>query len=290
LAIPDGVVDIDGVLHAAAEARISVFDRGFLYGDSAFEALRTYQGRGFLQRDHLERLARSCKILRLPLSLSLEALEQRIARAVTASGLAECYLRLVVTRGVATLGLDLSDAQQPSVLVYALALKLPHPKTYQEGIAVGLVRTLRSTDATPAAGAKASNYLAAALALDDVKARGCQEAILLGSRGEVLEGTTSNIFFVKGGELHTPALSAGILEGITRRTVLVLAKEHGLSCHEGELFPDDLYRADEVFITSSIREIVPVVRVETAVIGDGKPGPWVARLSAAYKQRTLERE
>lgn len=288
--IPEGVVDFDGVLQPAAEAKISVFDRGFLYGDSAFEALRTYRGKPFRQRDHLERLVRSCQILRMELPLSLPELDQRIARAIAATGLTECYLRIVVTRGIAPMGLDLLHARRPSVLVYALVLKLPEPRVYRDGIAVGLVRTLRSTDASAVTGAKASNYLASALALDDVKARGGEEAIILGSRGEVLEGTTSNVFVVRDGELCTPALSAGILEGITRRTVLELAKKRGLVCREQELRPEELLGAREVFITSSIRELVPVVRVEDTVIGDGKPGPELAALSAAYRQRTLEPE
>jgi branched-chain amino acid aminotransferase len=285
---PEGVVDIDGVLQPAADARISVFDRGFLYGDSAFETLRTYGGRPFRQREHLERLARSCRLLRMELPLALEALEQRMARACAASGFADCYLRMLVTRGVGSMGLDLALGRTPSIVIYALALKLPPERVYRDGIAVGLVRTLRATDANAATGAKTSNYLASALALDDVRARGGEEAIIIGSRGEVLEGTTSNVFAVIDGELHTPALDADILEGITRRTVLELARASGLACHERELLPDELRGASEVFITSSIREIVPVVRVDAAVIGDGKPGPQVAALSAAYRRRTLE--
>jgi branched-chain amino acid aminotransferase len=284
--IPQGVVDVDGVLWPAAEARISVFDRGFLYGDGAFEALRTYGGKAFRQQEHLERLAQSCRLLRMALPISLELLAQRVERAVAATGFAECYLRVVVTRGIAKLGLDLAEARQPSVLVYALSLSPPDLSLYRDGIAVGLVQMLRSTEATSAQGAKATNYLASVLALDDVKQRGCLEAVILGSHGEVLEGSTSNVFAVRAGVLTTPPLSAGILDGITRRTVLELAKQGGLDCEERELLADELRGSQEVFITSSIRELVPVVRVDDARIGDGKPGPVVGSLIAAYRRRT----
>jgi branched-chain amino acid aminotransferase len=284
---PEGWVDIDGVLHAAADARISVFDRGFLYGDSAFEALRTYGGRPFRCNEHLTRLTRSCERLRIPLPLSQVELEQRITAAIAKTGLAECYLRIVVTRGAGALGLDLSLAGRPSVLIYALALKTPDPAVYRDGIAVGLVQTTRVTDGNEATGAKASNYLASLLALDDVKQRGCQEAVLLGPRGEVLEGSTSNVFVVLGSGLATPPVAAGILEGITRREVLALTAEIGMRCEERTITAAELKAAREVFITSSIREIVPVVRVDDTLVGNGKPGSVVAALLAAYRQRTL---
>jgi branched-chain amino acid aminotransferase len=283
--IPEGVVDIDGLLQRAEDAKVSVFDRGFLYGDSAFEAMRTYGRKPFRQREHVERLERSCRLLRIELPLALDALEQRIAGAIAASGLPECYLRIMVTRGVGSLGLDLSQARRPSVVVYALALNVPDVSLYREGIAVALVSTLRSTDGGPAAGAKASNYLASLLALDDARQRGCQEAILLGSRGEVLEGTTTNVFVVRGGELCTPPCTQEILEGITRRTVLELARERALACCERVLLGSELVGADEVFVTSSVRELVPVVRVDDRPIGDGKPGLVFAALHAAYRGR-----
>jgi branched-chain amino acid aminotransferase len=284
--LPEGVVDIDGVLARAADAKVSVFDRGYLYGDSVFEAMRTYGGKPFRGREHLERLARSCQLLRMSLPIAIEALDQRVARAIAATGFAECYLRIGVTRGVAPLGLPLSLAERPSVLIYALELNLPDPSIYREGIAVGLVHAPHGTGRSPAAGAKATNYLASLLALDDVRQRGCQEAIILGGSGEVLEGTTSNVFLVQGGELHTPSLSTGILEGITRRTVLEVAKQAGVSCHERELTVAELRAAQEVFVTSSIREIVPVVRVDDAVIANGKPGPMVEALIAGYRRCT----
>jgi branched-chain amino acid aminotransferase len=283
--LPDGVVDIDGVLQPAREAKISVFDRGFLYGDSAFEVVRTYGRVPFRGREHLERLGRSCERLRMHLPVPVAELEARIARAIAASGQPECWLRIVVTRGVGPIGLDLSPALAPSVLVFALALKAPDERVYSQGIAAGLVHTIRTVDGTKAAGAKTSNYLASMLALDEVKQRGCQEAIILGAEGEVVEGATSNVFAVKGGALVTPPISSGILEGITRRTVMELAAQRSIACSEREMRPADLHSADEVFITSSIREVVPVTSVDGVRIGEGRPGPLSTLLLAAYRER-----
>jgi branched-chain amino acid aminotransferase len=281
----DGVVDIDGVLQPAGEAKISVFDRGFLYGDSVFEVMRTYGRRPFREREHLERLARSCERLHIPLPAPADEIEARVARAVSASREPECWVRVVVTRGVGPIGLDLAAGDSPSLLIFALPLKTPPERAYREGIAVGLVHTIRTLDGTKAAGAKTSNYLASMLALDEVKQRGCEEAIILGSRGEVVEGATSNVFAVRAGGLVTPPISAGILEGITRRTVLELAAERGIPCVEREMRPEDLCAADEVFITSSIREIVPVTAIDGARVGSGQPGPLTLRLLAAFRER-----
>jgi branched-chain amino acid aminotransferase len=283
--LPDGVVDIDGALQPAREAKISVFDRGFLYGDSAFEVVRTYGRVPFRGREHLERLARSCERLRMSLPVPIAELEARLARAIAASGQPECWLRVVVTRGVGPIGMDLSPELKPSVLVFALPLKVPGEPLYRDGIAVGLVHTIRTVDGTKAAGAKTSNYLASMLALDEVKQRGCQEAIILGAQGEVVEGATSNVFAVQGGALVTPPISSGILEGITRRTVMELAAQRSIACHERDMWPADLQSADEVFITSSIREVLPVTTVEGARVGDGRPGPLTQLLLAAYRER-----
>jgi branched-chain amino acid aminotransferase len=285
--LPAGVVDIDGVLYSPEAARISAFDRGFLYGDSAFEVMRTYRKRPFGERAHLERLARSCQLLQISGQPPLPTLQLRIARAVAQSGLPECYLRVVVTRGTGALGLELGGQYPPSVIVYALELHPPAESVYEQGIALGLVHTMRTVDGTPAAGAKTSNYLASMLALDAVKQRGAQEALILGARGEIVEGATSNLFVVHGTRIATPPASAGILEGITRRTVLELASTLGIAADERELMPDDLYGADEAFITSSIREIVPVVRAEDRTIGSGRPGPVFRAFLAAYRERAM---
>lgn len=285
--LPTGVVDIDGVLYSPENAKISAFDRGFLYGDSAFEVMRTYRKRPFGERAHLERLDRSCQLLHISGAPPLQTLQLRIARAIAQSGLPECWLRVVVTRGSGAIGLELRADQPPSAIIYALELHPPAESVYEQGIALGLVHTMRTVDGTPAAGAKTSNYLASMLALDAVKQRGAQEALILGARGEIVEGATSNLFVVHGTRVSTPPASAGILEGITRRTVLELASNLGIAADERELMPDDLYGADEAFITSSIREIVPVVRAEDRTIGSGRPGPVFRAFLAAYRERAM---
>jgi branched-chain amino acid aminotransferase len=284
----DGFIDVDGVLTAARDAKVSALDRGFLYGDSAFEVMRTYDGRAFHQEQHLQRLAGSCERLRIPMPISLQELASRVQRAVDGARvklhMLDCYVRVTVTRGVGPLGIKLPSKPQPSVLVYALPLEPPNDAVYEQGIEVGLVHVGRATDGTSAAGAKTSNYLTSVLALDDVQKRGAQEAIVVGAHGELIEGATSNLFIVRGGALETPPLSSGILAGITRAAILELAAQLHIPCKEQGLATGDLYGADEAFITSTIRELLPVVRADGVAIGSGSPGPIYGRLLTAYRQ------
>jgi branched-chain amino acid aminotransferase len=282
----EGAVWMDGVLQPAQQARVSVFDRGFLYGDSAFEVMRTYAKRAFREHAHISRLRRSCERLLITLPLADRQLSEIIASTIAASQLPECYVRVMVTRGVGPMNIDLAQATEPSVLVFALTLNPLAANVYADGIAVGFSRAARATDGTRAVGAKTSNYLGSVLALHEVKQLGCQEALILGPSGEVIEGATSNVFVVRAGELLTPPVEAGILAGITRQTVLELATTLSLSVRETPLHPSDLYRADEVFITSTVREVVPVVRVDDKSISDGRPGPITLRVLAAYRAET----
>jgi branched-chain amino acid aminotransferase len=282
----EGAVWIDGNLQPAHEARVSVFDRGFLYGDSAFEVMRTYDKRPFRAAAHLARLRRSCERLLISLPQSDQQLAEIVASTIAASGLPECYVRVMVTRGVGPMNIDLAQATEPCILVFALTLTPLAASVYANGIAVGLSRAARATDGTRAVGAKTSNYLGSVMALHEVKQRGAQEALILGPSGEVIEGATSNVFVVRAGDLITPPIDAGILAGITRQTVLELAAEQALTVRETPLHPSDLYQADEVFITSTVREVVPVVRVDDKLIGEGKPGPVTARVLAAYRAKT----
>jgi branched-chain amino acid aminotransferase len=280
----EGTVCIDGKLFAADQARVSVFDRGFLYGDSAFEVMRTYGGRPFREQEHLLRLQVSCERLLLPVTSSLSGLSADVRRTIAASGLPECNVRVMITRGVGPMGIDLSEANTPCVLIFALPLKTLPSEVYERGVTVGLSHAARATDGTRAVGAKSSNYLGSVLALHEVKARGAHEAIVIGPHGEVVEGATSNIFMVKDGALITPPIEAGILAGITRKVVIELAGALGLTVHEVHVHPADLYKADEVFITSTVREVVPVVKVDDIPIADGKPGPRTKQLLTAYRE------
>ncbi|MGC4120378.1 MAG: aminotransferase class IV [Myxococcales bacterium] len=288
------IVNLDGNLVAPEQAVVSVFDRGFLYGDSVYEVVRTYRGVLFELGAHLERLAESARRIALELPWTVERLASEAKRTVDASGNAESYLRVVVTRGEGELGLDPALARGGRVVLIAQPLTTPPPEAYEKGVALALVgaeatgRNLREA-IDPAA--KTGNHLNAVLAMKAARERGAYEALLLDARGRVTEASSANVFAVRNGELLTPPLAAGILEGVTRRVVLALARATGVPAREAELWPDDLYGAEEVFITSTTRELVPVTRIareaDTKPIGDGKPGPVTLKLLAEFRRRAL---
>ena len=278
-------VAINGVIFREEEATVSVFDRGFLYGDSAFEVLRTYDGVPFEERPHLERLSRSCERLLIRMPVTLDRLSDEIAETLTAAANPESYVRVIITRGPGPLGYDPTTAGDPTRLVICAPLK-PQPATlYEDGVAVVCLRASRPVDDPRTAGTKASNYLTSLLAVHEAKQKGGYEAVLLGPSGEILEGATSNIFVARGERIRTPPLSSGILAGITRATVLDVAAGEGIEVTEDTLFPKDLYRADEVFLTSTLRELIPIVRVDGAKVGSGRPGPLTRRLYDAFQKR-----
>jgi branched-chain amino acid aminotransferase len=279
------LVSLDGTIVAAEDARVSVFDRGFLYGDSVFEALRTYGGVPFALTEHLERLARSAKRALIDMPVSLETFRAEIDAALAAAKNPESYLRLLLTRGRGSaLGLDPSLARAPLRVVLVMELSPLPESMYEHGVGVITFKTQRVADSTPASGAKLSNYMVAVLAMEEVRRAGAEEALVLDAKGRVVEGTTSNIFFVKNDLLVTPPEDAGILMGITREKILRLAAQRGIKVEEKGFFPKELVDADEAFISSSIREIAPVVTVDGATVGDGRPGPTTLRLLAALRE------
>jgi len=281
-------VSIDGRVVDAADARVSVFDRGFLYGDSVFEVYRTYGGVPFAEAEHLRRLARSAERLMIPMPVPLEDLSAEVRATLDAAGEGEHYVRVVVTRGSGPLTYDPSTATTPLRVIIVAPLSLPPKERYDNGIAVTLLSASRPTDDPRAAGAKASNYLANLLAVHEAKQKGAQEALMLGRDGRILEGASSNLFIVKGGRVRTPEPQPGILVGITRATVLRAAAEEGIEVEEAEVRPEDLFSADEAFITSSIREVMPVVNADGHTIGTGTPGPVTKRLHAGYLRAVRE--
>lgn len=277
-----GKVSIDGQVVDSGEARVSVFDRGFLYGDSVFEVFRTYGGVPFAETEHLERLGRSADRLMIPMPVSIERLSSEVRATLNAAGDGDWYVRVVITRGTGPLTYDPSTASAPLRVIIAAPVSVPPPEHYERGVAVSLLQASRPTDDERASGAKASNYLANLLAVHEAKQHGAQEALVLGRSGQLLEGASSNIFIVKHGTLRTPEPQPGILIGITRATVLAAAADEGIDAQEGEVRPEDLYDADEAFITSSIREVMPVVLADGHTIGQGTPGPVTKRLHEAY--------
>jgi len=280
------LVLIDGRPLPPEAAKISVFDRGFLYGDSVFEALRTYGGRPFALGQHLTRLSASAARVFIDLPVSLEQLEREVQSAIVGAGNAESYVRLTVTRGVGeALGLDPGLSRNASRVIIVTPLKAPPPETYRDGVAVITHRTERVTDHSAAAGAKVGNYLTAVLASREARLANAAEALIVDGRGAVVEGATSNVFALSSdGRLVTPPESDGILLGITRETVLAVAAELGVPVQLESLPLDVVKGAAELFFCSSIRELVPVVSVDGGKIGNGTPGPTTLRLLAAFRE------
>ncbi len=274
---------IDGVVYAPSDAKISVYDRGFLYGDSVFETLRTYGGRAFAVDEHLDRLERSLAALAIALPASRAVLTAELMDALLRADNTESYARLMVTRGQGALGLDPALAHAATRVLLVEPLTMPPLASYLRGIRVRCIRTVRASDA--AHSAKLANYLASALALRDARQAGADEALVVDRAGLVIEGTTSNVFAVVGDRLVTPAVEAGILDGITRHHVIATARELGMDVELASLAPAALAESREVFITSTLREILPVSEVDGHRVGAGARGPVTEALHRAFRRR-----
>jgi branched-chain amino acid aminotransferase len=283
--LPDQVrIWIDGALKSPENAHVSVLDRGFLYGDSVFETLRTYGGQPFALASHIERLAESARRVWIELPLSEEALSEEVSRAVSASGFSECYVRVMVTRGQGALGLDPRQAVEPLRVMLVAPLVPPPASDYREGIRAITYETTRQADDTPAAGAKIGNYLVAVLANRQAAEAGAKEALIMNAQGQVIEGATSNVFWFEGSLLLTPPLSSGILAGITRRHILEVAERVGLSVAEKVPTAHQLLASDGVFISSTIREMLSVVAIDGQQVAGGKVPEAFFRLHAAFRE------
>lgn len=282
------VVLVDGEICAPDAARVSVFDRGFLYGDSVFETLRTYAGRPFKQAEHLARLERSAARVFIELPVSLSQLAQEINTGLERAGNPESYMRVIVTRGSGPVGLDIGFEVDPLRVVIIAPLEPPPAEAYARGITVVTFPTQRVAESTEAAGTKVGNYLVAVLAMRKARAAGASEALIVDHAGNVVEGASSNVFAVRGGRLSTPAEEAGILPGITRSTLLDVAREAGIAVDFEALSVAELQAADEVFVTSSIRELLPVVRIDSTAIGAGTPGPTSLSLLRSFRKKARD--
>ena len=279
------IVLLDGVPVASDRASVSVFDRGFLFGDAVFEVLRAYGGAPLALDEHLARLARSLEGLAIAPSFSLTTLRAEILEALAALAIPEAYVRVMVSRGQGALHLDPRRATGPTTRVVIAAPLLALPDALYDGVALASVRVDRPTDHTRAAGAKLSAYTANLLALQVAQAVGAYEAAFVREDGAITEGHSSNLFLVRSGTLETPPVATGILAGITRAFVLEEAHLEGLDVRERLLFSRDFETADEAFLTSSLREIVPIVSLDGAAAGGGRPGPVTRRLHARYRDR-----
>lgn len=279
-------VYINGKYRAEGEATISVFDHGLLYGDGIFEGIRAYNGRVFRLKEHIDRLFYSAKAILLQIPMTHAEIMAAVVDTCRQNDVRDGYIRLVVTRGVGTLGLNPNRCKEPSVIIIAGKIQLYPAELYQKGMDIITVPTVRNLHSALNPAIKSLNYLNNILAKIEANNSGCEEAVMLNAEGFVAECTGDNLFIVKENQLLTPPLTAGALYGITRRVVLDLAAELGLKTAETNLTRYDLFNADECFLTGTGAELVPVVRIDARVIGSGKPGPVTERLVNQYHALT----
>jgi len=277
---------MDGKYYSERDAKVSVFDHGLLYGDGVFEGIRAYHGHVFKLKEHIDRLFYSAKAILLELPMSHAQLMKATVETCRANKLRDGYIRLVVTRGVGTLGLNPRTCKKPSVIIIADKIQLYPPEYYQRGLDIITVPTVRNLHSALNPAIKSLNYLNNILAKIEANNAGVEEAVMLNAEGFVAECTGDNLFIVKNRALFTPPLSAGALYGITRQTVIELAEEAGLTVSEPNLTRYDLFNADECFLTGTGAELIPVVKIDGRVIGTGKPGPITRRLEEDYHALT----
>jgi len=277
---------IDGKYYDERNARISVFDHGLLYGDGIFEGIRAYNGRVFKLKEHIDRLFCSAKAILLEIPMSHADIMAATVETCRRNRVRDGYIRLVVTRGAGTLGLNPRSCKKPSVIIIAGKIQLYPQELYQQGMDIITVPTTRNLHSALNPAIKSLNYLNNILAKIEANNAGCEEAIMLNAEGFVAECTGDNIFVVKEGHLLTPPLSAGALYGITRRTVMDLAAQSGLAVSEPDLTRYDLFNADECFLTGTAAELMPVVKIDGRTIGSGKPGPVTRNLVTKYHTLT----
>ena len=278
------IVSIDGVMVSPDQAVVSVFDRGFLYGDSVYEVIRTYGGVPFELEAHLTRLYGSAARIAMTVPFPREQLAEEVTATHRASGNVDSYLRVMVTRGSGPIGLDIALARSPRRVMIAQDVRdvVPPRTAYEDGVEIALVSVRRNLRTALDPQAKTGNYLNSVMALAEARGRGAFEAVMLDHNDVVTEGASSNIFLVLGGSLYTPPVEVGILVGVTRTVVLRVARRSGIDVREEPLSAETIHEAEEAFITSSIREVVPVVRVDGRSIGSGRPGTVTSRLRELF--------
>lgn len=281
------VIWIDGEWKTKETATVSVYDHGLLYGDGIFEGMRIYAGKIFRLEAHVIRLFESAQALLLTIPYTAAELEALLRAAVARSGRTSGYIRMVVTRGVGTLGLDPNRCPRASVIVIVDGIQLYPAELYATGIPLVTASTRRTPRSSAEARVKSLNYLNNILAKIEAQRAGCLEALMLNTEGLVAECTADNLFLVKNGTLKTPAAIHGALEGITRATVLDLAARLGIPAHEAALALFDVYTADEAFMTGSGAELMPITSLDGRTIGSGKPGPVTLRLLEAFRAETM---
>lgn len=277
---------IDGKFLNEKDAKVSVFDHGLLYGDGIFEGIRAYNGRVFKLKEHIDRLFYSAKAILLNIPISHAEMMEAVVESCRRNKIRDGYIRLIVTRGVGSLGLNPYRCKNPSVIIIADKIQLYPEEMYRRGLDIITVPTTRNLHSALNPAIKSLNYLNNILAKIEAINGGCEEAVMLNAEGFVAECTGDNIFILKGQQLLTPPLSAGALYGITREVVMELGRKEQLTVAEPNLTRYDLFNADECFLTGTGAELIPVVKIDGRVIGSGKPGPVTKRLVSSYRALT----
>jgi len=278
-------VNVNGRVSDQEHATISVFDHGFLYGEGVYETLRTYNGQPFLFDRHMRRLRRSADRLALGVPLSDDQIGARFRETIDAARLpGEAYIRILVTRGVGELTYDPAACPTPSIVVIVKPHVSPAPEIFTRGVRVSLVPVMRNHPSSVSPAIKSNNLINNALAMQHAVREGAFEGVMRNYRGELAELTQSNLFIVKNGAALTPPIDAGLLPGITREFLFELGAEHGIAVNEAVLRDEDLLGADEAFLTSTTRELVPIVKVDDRTIGTGAPGPVTQSLLQRFRE------
>ncbi len=281
-------VYINGKFYEKDEAKVSVFDHGFLYGDGIFEGIRLYSGNVFRLPVHINRLFKSAKAIMLDLPWSKQEIMDAVCESCRVNGLKDAYIRLVVSRGKGKLGISPFTCSDPQLIIIADEITLYPKELYENGLKAITVPTRRNSPAALPPMVKSLNYLNNILAKIEAKNLGYEECVLLNNEGNIAECSGDNIFIVSEGVLYTPPCSASSLIGVTRRSVIEIAKELGVPFEEKTLTRFDVWTADECFLTGTAARLIPLVELDSRVIGDGKPGPVTKKLSARYLQRATE--
>jgi branched-chain amino acid aminotransferase len=272
----------DGKLVDQADAKISVYDHGLLYGDGVFEGMRVYNGKLFEAEAHFRRLFESARAIRLTIPFLAEHLKAATDETFKANKFTDCYIRLVVTRGIGALGISAKKCETPSVFIIADTISMYPKEMYEKGMPIITASVIRNHPNALSPRIKSLNYLNNILAKIEAEDAGCPEAVMLNHLGNVAECTGDNLFIVKNGVVYTPTTYDGILEGVTRKVILELCKKHDIPCVEKTLQKHDLYVADEFFLTGSGAEVIPVTKIDGRTVGNGLPGPISRRLIEAF--------
>lgn len=283
-----GVIYIDGEFLPEAEAKISVFDHGLLYGDGIFEGIRFYNGRVFRLEEHLDRLWDSARSICLEIPMSKEEMTEALLETIRRNGMRDGYIRQIVTRGVGNLGLNPLQCKRPSVIIITATIALYSEEVYRNGLTVVTCATRRMSAAALNPAVKSLNYLNNVMARIEANLAGADEALMLNDAGNVAECTADNVFIIKKGHVFTPPITAGALRGITRSVAFDAAIELGYPMTEADITRHDVFTADECFLTGTAAEVIPVIKADGRPIGTGKPGPMTARIIAKFRELTRE--